>query len=202
MSGRPGVRRADRPETGQARRALPRAPQPDGRGPRLVAIGTVVRAHGLRGDVTVRALTDRPARFDSLLGCVLWDSDRDVRLERRVERVRRQGEHIILKLSDVDGVDAARGLVGRLVAVAESDAVPLADGQFFSWQLECCRVETEDGTRVGEVAGIERSPAHDLWVVADGVREHLVPAVPEIVVDVNLGARRVVIRPPEGLLEL
>jgi len=194
MRDNPGARRADQPATGQAR--------PEGRGPRLVAIGTVVRAHGLRGDVTVRALTDRPARFDSLLGCVLWDSDRDVRLERRVERVRRQGEHIILKLSDVDGVDAARGLVGRLVAVAESDAVPLADGQFYPWQLEGCRVETEDGTRVGEVAGIERSPAHDLWVVADGVREHLVPAVPEIVVDVNLGARRVVIRPPEGLLEL
>jgi 16S rRNA processing protein RimM len=194
MSDSPGPGRANRPETGQAR--------PEGRGPRLVAIGTVARAHGLRGDVKVRALTDGPARFDSLHGCVLWDPDRDVRLERRVERVRRQGEHIILKLSGVDGVDAARGLVGRLVAVAESDALPLADGQFYPWQLEGCRVETVDGTRVGEVAGIERSPAHDLWVVADGVREHLVPAVPEIVVDVNLGARRVVIRPPEGLLEL
>ena len=194
MSDSPGAGWADRPETGQAR--------PEGRGPRLVAIGTVVRAHGLRGDVKVRALTDGPARFDSLLGCVLWDPDRDVRLERRVERVRRQGEHIILKLSEVDGVDAARGLIGRLVAVAESDALPLADGQFYPWQLEGCRGETADGTRVGEVAGIERSPAHDLWVVTDGVREHLVPAVPEIVVDVNLGARRVVIRPPEGLLEL
>ena len=194
MSDRPRAGRADRPETGQAR--------PEGRGPRLVAIGTVVRAHGLRGDLKVRALTDGPARFDSLLGCVLWDPDRDVRLERRVERVRRQGEHMILKLSGVDGVDAARGLIGRLVAVAESDALPLADGHFYPWQLEGCRVETADGTRVGEVAGIERSPAHDLWVVADGVREHLVPAVPEIVVEVNLGARRVVIRPPEGLLEL
>jgi len=83
------------------------------------------------------------------------------------------------------------------VAVAESDALPLADGQFYPWQLEGCRVETADGTRVGEVAGIERSPAHDLWVVADGVREHLVPAVQRCG-EVNLGARRVVIRPPEG----
>jgi 16S rRNA processing protein RimM len=63
-------------------------------------------------------------------------------------------------------------------------------------------VETEDGALIGTVTGIERSPAHDLWVVATGERECLVPAVPEIVVDVSLADRRVVIRPPEGLLEL
>src|SRR5260370_39479185 len=167
MGASPGAGGADRPETGQAR--------PEGRRPRLVAIGTVVRAHGLRGDVKVRALTDGPARFGSLLGCVLWDPDRDVRLERRVERVRRQGEHIILKLSEVDGVDAARGLIGRLVAVAESDALPLADGQFYPWQLEGCRVETADRTRGGEVAGIARSPAPEPWRRAHGVRGPLLP---------------------------
>ena len=41
-----------------------------------------------------------------------------------------------------------------------------------------------------------------LWVVAEGDREHLVPAVPEIVVEVNVAERRIVIDPPEGLLEL
>ena len=150
----------------------------------------------------VKALTDRPARFDGLQVCVVWDADRDARSERRVERVRRQGVHVILKLSGIDGVDAARALTGRLVAVAESEAMPLAAGQFYPWQLEGCRVEMEDGARVGEVVGVERSPVQDLWVVSDGVRDHLIPAVPEIVVDVDLRARRVVIRPPEGLLGL
>jgi 16S rRNA processing protein RimM len=63
-------------------------------------------------------------------------------------------------------------------------------------------VTTEDGREVGRVTGIERSPAHDLWVVAAGDREHLVPAVPEIVLEVDLAGRRVVIKPPEGLLEI
>jgi 16S rRNA processing protein RimM len=49
---------------------------------------------------------------------------------------------------------------------------------------------------------IERGQYQDLWVVSAGGREHLVPAVPEIVLDVDLAARRVVIRPPDGLLEL
>ena len=170
--------------------------------PRLIAIGEIVRAHGLGGDVKVKALTDQPARFDALHGCIVWDPDRDARSERRVERVRRQGAHVLLKLSGIDGIDAARTLTGRLVAVAESDAMPLAAGHCYPWQLEGCRVETEDGARVGEIASVERSPAQDLWVVSDGIRDHLIPAVPEIVVDVDLGARRVVIRPPEGLLEL
>jgi 16S rRNA processing protein RimM len=116
--------------------------------------------------------------------------------------VRRHGGQIILKLAGIDGIEAARALVGQLVAVAEADVMPLAAGQFYPWQLEGCRVETEDGARVGEVTGIERGPAQDLWVVSDGPREHLVPAVPEIVIGVDLGARRVVIRPPEGLLDL
>ena len=55
---------------------------------------------------------------------------------------------------------------------------------------------------VGEVTGIEQGPAQDLWVVSDGARERLIPAVPEIVITVDLRARRVVIRPPEGLLDL
>ena len=55
---------------------------------------------------------------------------------------------------------------------------------------------------VGRVARIEQSPAHDLWVVADGERERLIPAVAEIVVEVDLAAGRVVIRPPDGLLDL
>ncbi len=61
---------------------------------------------------------------------------------------------------------------------------------------------TAQGELVGEVTGIDNGPAHDLWVVRDGEREHLIPAVPDIVIEVNLAGRRVVIRPPEGLLDL
>src|SRR5213076_1134430 len=72
--------------------------------------------------------------------------------------------------------------------------LPPGPGRFYPWQLEGCRVLTEDGRLVGEVAAVERSPAHDLWVVRDGAREHLIPAVAEIVSEVDLAARRVDIR--------
>jgi len=63
-------------------------------------------------------------------------------------------------------------------------------------------VTTEDGRVVGELSGVDPAPGQVLWVVQGPEREHLIPAVPEIVIEVDVGARRVVIRPPEGLLEL
>ena len=79
---------------------------------------------------------------------------------------------------------------------------PPPDGRFYPWQLEGARVTTEDGRLVGRVTGVEHGGAQDLWVVAGDGREHLIPAVPDIVLDVDVAAGRVVIRPPEGLLDL
>ncbi|MGH7277999.1 MAG: ribosome maturation factor RimM [Candidatus Rokuibacteriota bacterium] len=167
-----------------------------------MAIGEITRPHGLAGEVRVTPLTDRPERFEQVAECVLWEPSRDEREPRRILAARRQGSAVLLSLAGCDSVDAAASLVGRLVAVPEGEALPLPPGHFYPWQLEGCRVTTEAGEDIGEVAGIEGSAAQVLWVVRGRGREHLIPAVPEIVVDVDLAARRVVIRPPEGLLAL
>ena len=149
----------------------------------LVVIGEVTRPHGLRGEVRVTPHTDRPERFEGLGECVLWDA-------------------VLLSLAECDSVEAAAALVGRLVALPRAQALPPPPGRLYPWQLVGCRVVMENGLAVGELSGIEPSPAHDLWVVRGVEREHLIPAVAEIVVEVDIDARRVVIRPPEGLLEL
>jgi 16S rRNA processing protein RimM len=168
----------------------------------LVVIGEVTRPHALRGEVRVTPHTDRPQRFDGLTECVLWDAATDARTLHRIAGVRRQGPVVLLALVGCDSPEAARELVGRLVALPRAQALPPPPGHAYPWQLVGCRVVTEDGRVVGEMSGIEPSPAHDLWVVRGAGREHLIPAVPEIVQEVDLDAKRVVIRPPEGLLEL
>ena len=120
----------------------------------------------------------------------------------RVRAARRHGPAVLMTLEGCASAEAAAALVGRLVALPEAEALPPGPGRFYPWQLEGCRVLTEDGREVGRVTGIERAPAQDLWIVRDDTREHLIPAVPEIVSEVDLAARRVVIRPPEGLLDL
>ena len=169
---------------------------------RLVVIGEIARPHGLRGEVRVTPLTDHPERFEGVTDCVLWDRARDTRERCRIIGARRQGVAVLLSLAGCETVEAASALVGRLVALPEAEALPLPPGQFYPWQLEGCWVLTDDGREIGRVTRIDRSSAQDLWVVSDGVRERLIPAVAEIVLEVDLAGGRVVVRPPDGLLDL
>ena len=169
---------------------------------RLVAIGEIGRPHGLAGEVRVTPLTDRPERFGTLRECVLWDIVEDRREPCRVRAARRQGAAVVVAIAGCETPEAAAALTGRLLAVPEAEALPPPEGHFYPWQLEGCQVLTEDGREIGRVLRVETAPAQDLWVIGDGTREHLVPAVPEIVRDVDLNGRRVVIRPPDGLLDL
>ena len=169
----------------------------------LIAIGEIARVHGLRGEVRVTPLTDHPERFERVTECVLWDATRDERETRRITTARRHGDVLLVTFAGCGSPEEARALVGRLVAVPRSEALPPGEGRFYPWQLEGARVTTEEGRLIGHVSGIEHAGAQDLWVVAghDG-REHLIPAVAEIVIDVDVAAGRVVVRPPDGLLEL
>jgi 16S rRNA processing protein RimM len=169
---------------------------------RLVAIGEIGRPHGLRGEVRVTPLTDRPERFETLRECVLWDEAHDRREPCRIIGARMHGGTLVVAVAGYDTPEAAAALTGRLLAVPEADALPPPEGHFYPWQLVGCRVVTEEGRDVGRVLRVEGSPAQDLWVIGDDSHEHLVPAVAEIVREVDLSGRRVVIRPPEGLLEL
>jgi 16S rRNA processing protein RimM len=169
----------------------------------LVAIGEIARVHGLRGEVRVTPLTDHPERFERVTECVLWDAVRDERETRRITTARRHGDALLVTFAGCGSPEDAQVLIGRLIALPRSEALPPAEGQFYPWQLTGARVATEDGRLIGHVTGIEHAGPQDLWVVAgDRGREHLIPAVPDIVIDVDVAAGRVVIRPPEGLLEL
>ena len=150
----------------------------------------------------VTELPDHPERLAADTDSVLGDRARDTRESGRVTAARRQGAAVLISLAGCETVEAAAALVGRLVALPEAEALPLPPGQFYPWQLEGCRVTTEDGRDVGRVIRIEHSAAQDLWVVSNGTRECLIPAVAEIVLEVDVAAGRVVIRPPDGLLEL
>jgi 16S rRNA processing protein RimM len=171
--------------------------------PVLVAVGEVVKPYGFRGEVRVRALTDRPAeRFAGLGECVLWDAARDARTPGCVLGARVDGDDVVLRLRGVDSDAAARALAGRLIAVESDRALPPPEGHFYPWQLEGAEVVTRDGRPVGRFVGIEPGPGQDRWLIDVSGREILVPAVAPIIVDVSVTERRVVIDPPEGLLEL
>lgn len=159
-----------------------------------LAVATVGRAHGLRGEVAVDVRTDAPAeRF--AVGSQL-DS---VRGRLVVAGARRQGERWYLTFEGVTDRTAAEALRGveLLVEAEDSDE----QDAWYPHELAGLRAELTDGTVVGEVVGLEHLPAQDALVVreADGTRS-LVPFVRAIVPEVDVAGGRVVLDPPAGLL--
>jgi 16S rRNA processing protein RimM len=108
----------------------------------------------------------------------------------------------LVKIDGVDSPERARDFAGWLLAVDRAHVLPALDGRFYPWEMEGARVETTRGELAGVFAGVESGGPQELWVIADGERRHLIPAVPAIVVEVSVAERRIVIDPPEGLLEL
>jgi len=166
----------------------------------LITIGTVVRPQGRVGEVRVLPLTDDPRRFAELRGCYLIPPDQGE--YRAIEGCRFQGRMPVVKLEGCDSIAAAEGVVGRLLGIPLAECRSLPPGRFYAFELVGCEVLTPEGARLGRIDDVWESPAHDLWVVRGAGREVLVPAVSAIVESVDLAARRVVVRPPEGLLQL
>jgi 16S rRNA processing protein RimM len=178
----------------------PTGPDPARGAGSLVAVGRVVRPQGRHGEVRLEPLTDAPDRLRDLRECWLVPPPEGER--RKVEAVRLQGGIPVMQLGGVAGLDDAARLVGRLVAIPRAAVRPLPPGRFYAFDLVGCAVETPEGRGLGAVADVLAGAGHDFWAVRRDGQEWLLPAVAAIVERVDLAGRRIVVRPPEGLVEL
>jgi 16S rRNA processing protein RimM len=166
----------------------------------LVAVGRIVRSQGRRGEVRLEPLTDAPERLHELRECWLVPPDGGERHD--VEAVWFQGRVPVVKLAGSATMTDAQALVGRLVTIPRAAVRRLPPDRYYAFDLVGCRVETPEGVDLGAIAEILSGPEHDFWAVHGAGRSWLLPAVTAIVERVDLAARRVVARPPEGLVEL
>jgi 16S rRNA processing protein RimM len=168
---------------------------------RLV-VGRIGRAHGLRGEVTVEVRTDDPeTRFAP--GTAL-DTDPPERGPLTVASGRVQGGRLVLRFAGLDDRTAAESLRNTLLIVeADPEEEPDDPDEYYDHQLVGLRVVTMDGHEIGTVAEMLHLPTQDVFAVKrpDG-REVLIPFVEEIVPEVDLRERAVLVDPPPGLLEL
>ena len=168
-----------------------------------ILVGVVARTHGNRGAVIVNAETDFPEeRFRE--GAVLMTRRNDGAQETlEVASMRmHQGRPVIL-FKGIGSMDDAELLAGQELRIGEDDADAglLEDGQYFHRDLIGCAVVTESGDPIGEVARVEGDGNSTRLVVRSPRNEVLIPFADEICT-VDLTAKRITVRPPEGLLEL
>ena len=170
--------------------------------PDRLTVGRIGKPQGIRGEVTVEVRTDAPeVRFAD--GAVLL-TDPEERGPLTIESSRDQNGRLIVAFAGVADRNAAEELRNTMLLVDASDVPPSEDpDEFHDTQLMGLRAELTDGSVLGEVTDVLHLPHGDVLVVRrEQAAEVLVPFVKAIVPDVDVAGGRLVVDPPEGLLDL
>ena len=159
----------------------------------LVPIARVVRPHGLKGELLCDILTDFPDRFQRTPFVYLGSEVESV----AVESSRLAGGRVVLKLRGVSTRGAAERLRGRELAVPADQLVPLPAGSYYWHQLAGLAVETDDGRLLGQLRKVLPTGSNDVYVVDTARGELLLPAIAEVVreIDIEAGVMRVRLLP-------
>lgn len=192
-----------------------------------VAVGRVVKPHGVRGELVVEVRTDEPGQRFAVGATLHIDPATGQRGAAgkhgaagehgsageygaagrlgtvTVSSAHQHGERLLVRFAGIADRDAAEELRGALLTVDQEQLPPTADPEeFYDHQLVGLAVELAGGGVVGTVADVLHGPGADLLVVArDDAADALVPFVHQMVPTVDVAGGRIVIDPPEGLLD-
>ncbi|HEX9052900.1 MAG TPA: ribosome maturation factor RimM [Anaeromyxobacter sp.] len=161
----------------------------------LVRLGQIVRAVGLKGHVGIAGSEGALAELEEI---ALRRGDGEPET-RRIEEARPQGRIWAVKIEGVADRTAAEALVGAEVLARREDLGDPGEGRHWWADLEGLPVVTAAGEAVGRVTGLYATGGVDVLVVTGERGEKLIPLAPYVEVDRE--GRRIVVDPPEGLLE-
>ena len=166
-----------------------------------ILVGVVARSHGNRGEVILNSETDFPEdRFRP--GAKLDGHAKDGReITLEVETMRIHQGRPVIRFAGYESIGDAETLAGVELTVAGSDAPLLPDGEYYHRDLIGCDVVTGNGAQIGQVTEVQGERGANRLVVKGRRGELLIPLADEIC-RVDLAERRIIVTPPEGLLEL
>ena len=170
----------------------------------MAVVGRIARAHGIRGQVIVNPETDFPERRFKPGAKVfaMRDGAGGGLASLIVTTARLQNGRPVIGLEGVETMNDAEGLAGLELRVPIEDLAPLPEGTFYRHDLVGCQVVTERGDAIGTVEGVEGTAGGSRLVVAGPRGEILIPLVTDICRTIDVPGKRIVIEPPEGLLDL
>ena len=175
--------------------------------PEFVVVGHLSKLHGTKGEILVWPLTDRPATtFHPGVDLLVSDADGgdpDPALPPvRVVAVRPYRKGLLVFFEGIEDRDRAELLRDRYLLRSFDEIEPLEEGEIFYHQLLGLLIVTTDGLEVGRVKEVYGLSPTDLLEIEGEGRDHLIPFTRRVVVEWSVEEGRMVIDPPEGLLDL
>jgi 16S rRNA processing protein RimM len=158
----------------------------------LLAVGRVGKPFGVRGEVVITPLTDSTERFHRLRSVRLGPNPETAR-PATVDAVAVDVRGVRVHLNGVDDRTAAEALRGQYLFVDRRHRARLGAGRHYVHQIVGLVVEDERGVRHGVVKEVLKLPAQDVYVIAEGGKVFMLPAVREFIreIDVETGILRV-----------
>jgi len=145
-------------------------------------------------------LTNSTQRFEHLQEIWLGTDAAHV-VAKRILKARIDAKQVVLQLDGMNSVEEAESIKDWYVFVAKDHAVRPEAGSYFIDEVIGCRVVTEDQTEIGTVTDLLSLPMNDIWVVNQGEKEILIPAVKAVIRQVDVEQKRIVIQAVDGLLD-
>ncbi|HEY4708011.1 MAG TPA: ribosome maturation factor RimM [Thermodesulfobacteriota bacterium] len=162
----------------------------------LVPIARITGVHGLKGEV-------KAAPYGALDGFEwgsVFLSGKGKTDERRVERAREHKGHYILVFEGCADRSTAETLVGFEISVKKEDLPKTGEDEYYYFDLIGMEVFSEDGLYIGTVRNVISTGGNDVLETHGPRGEVLIPAIEDVIVRVESGNRKIVVRLMEGLL--
>lgn len=154
-----------------------------------LAVGQILKPHGVKGEAKILPLTDDSRRFRKLK-YVLIDGN-----EYPVSWCKLQNDRVILKLEGVDTIEAVEKLRNKYISVRREDAVRLPKDTYFIADLKGCSVYDTNNEYIGKIFEVIKTGSNDVYWIKEGPKEVLVPAMKDFVTDILIEDKKVIIRP-------
>lgn len=157
---------------------------------KFLAVGEIINTHGVKGEVKVYPLTDDMKRFKKLKQ-VFIDGK-----ERKILSCKLQPNNVVLKIEGIDSIEEANKYRRKLLEIKRENSVKLPEGSYFIADLMECIVIDENGIEIGQISDVIKTGSNDVYEVK-GEQEVLVPAIKDIVTNIDIENKTITIRPLE-----
>lgn len=163
--------------------------------PELTPVGRILRPHGVRGECVVEAPAAALAMLERAAAVYLGAPP----VAHRLESARRHRGRLLIRLENHYNRDSVEEFRGQVVQIERADLPPGRLGAHSPYQLIGVSVVTDAGERLGQIVEVIETGANDVYVVQGESGEVLLPAIPEVILAVDLGAARLTAHLLDGL---
>jgi 16S rRNA processing protein RimM len=163
----------------------------------LVPVGRVLKTHGVRGEIKVLAYGETLGGMEA--GEKLLVIQGVEQRQLTLARLRSGTRGWIAEFEEIENIDEARKFTGMDLLVDKDRLPPLPAGEYYHFQLIGLSVVTKEGDPLGTLSAIFQTGGNDVYVVASEGKELLIPAIEDVVCEVDLAGGKVTVDLPEGL---